>query len=78
MLPPEMQECPRGTMEGKHLGRLDRFRVRRRCVVRVQRSHRRKLSTKSDGALRGAEGRARRRKRASFHDTLKSLFSQFT
>ena len=35
---------------GKHLSGLDRFRVRRRRGVRVQRSHRRTLSTLSDGA----------------------------
>ena len=67
-----MQECPRGTMEGKHLGRLDRFRVRRRCAVRVHRSHRRTLST---GALRSAKRLAQAR---FLLDTLKSLFSQFT
>ena len=40
---------------GKHLSGLDRFRVRRRRGVRVQRSHRRTLSTLStltDGAWR--------------------------
>ena len=50
-----MQECPRGTME-ESTWALDRFRVRRRCAVRVQRSHRRTLNTKSDGALRSAKG----------------------
>ena len=39
---------------GKHLSGLDRFRVRGRCGVRVQRSHRRTLSTKSDGARSAA------------------------
>ncbi len=41
---------PVGHFGGKHLSGFDRFRVRRRCGVRVQRSHRRTLSTKSDGA----------------------------
>ena len=43
----------------KHLSGLDRFRVRRRCGVRVQRSHRRTLSTKSDGARDEPGSRAR-------------------
>jgi len=66
-----MQECPRGTME-ESTWALDRFRVRRRCAVRVHRSHRRTLST---GALRSAKRLAQAR---FLLDTLKSLFSQFT
>ena len=47
---PEMHKCPRAPCGRKHLpgSGLDVFRVRRWCGVRVQRSHRRTLSTKSD------------------------------
>ena len=52
---PEMHKCPGGLRGRKHLpgSGLDLFRVRRRCGVRVQRSHRRTLSTESDGKRGG-------------------------
>jgi hypothetical protein len=53
---------PAGHHGGKHLSGLDRFRVRRRYCVRVQRSHRRTLSTKSDGT-RSEQGARRRYER---------------
>ena len=48
---------------GKHLSGLDRFRVRGRCGVRVQRSHRRTLhGERRSRATHGARRGARRRK----------------
>ena len=42
-----MQKVSAGSVEeSTYLSGLDRFRVRRRCGVRVQRSHRRTLSTR--------------------------------
>jgi hypothetical protein len=55
---------PAGHHRGKHLSGLDRFRVRRRHSAHVQRSHRRTLSTKSDGARR-----AKRTTRGRFSST---------
>ena len=55
-----MQKVSAGSVEeSTYLSGLDRFRVRRRCGVRVQRSHRRTLSTKSDGARDEPGSRAR-------------------
>ena len=60
---PEMHKCPRAPCGRKHLpgSGLDVFRVRRWCGVRVQRSHRRTLSTKSDECRAGGTRASLRR-----------------
>jgi hypothetical protein len=57
-----MQKVSAGSVEeSTYLSGLDRFRVRRRCGVRVQRSHRRTLSTRitliTERAQRSAQDR---------------------
>ena len=56
-----LPECEQSTMEENNLGRVDVFRVRGRCGARVQRSHRRTLSTDSDGARNVWASQERRR-----------------